>query len=81
MVIPFTAAAVVPVSVLSDREQAKQAISDAKRAIGVLTRLANDAGNVADALFLHLCATQVEAAALGAVGVAIDRADTLCAKH
>lgn len=81
MVVPFVAACVAPVATLNDRAQAQQAVADAKRALGILTRLANDASNVADALFLHLCAAQVEAAALGAVGVAIDRADTLCAKH
>lgn len=81
MVVPFVAAFVAPVAVLNDRTQAQQAVADAKRAIGALTRLASDASNISDALFLHLCATQVETAALGAVGVAIDRADALCAKY
>lgn len=81
MVIPFATTATAPVPLLSDSQQAELAVAAAKRALGILTRLANDASTVTDALYLHQCANQVEAAAIGAVGVAIDRADALCAKN
>lgn len=56
---------------------AERAVWDAKRAIGDLTRLANDAQTVDQALRYYRLAHEVEEAAHGCVGVALTRTDAI----
>lgn len=74
MVVPFSPA-LHTLPTISDR--CDRATWVALTAIGELTRLANDATTTEDAFRIHALANEVEAAALGAVGVAIDKAETL----
>lgn len=66
-----------PVEVATIEDPCERATWVALCAIGELTRLANDAASLDAAWRLHKLANDIEAAALGAVGVAIDKAETL----
>lgn len=60
---------------------AERIVRDAKALIGDLTRLATDAETVDEAMRCHRLANEIVRAALGALGVAIDRADEIGAQH
>lgn len=74
MVLAFISPTLAPSTV---DDKADRAAWVALTAIGELTRMANDTDNRELALRLHTLCNEVTAAALGAVGVAIDRADRL----
>jgi hypothetical protein len=60
---------------------AERIVRQSKALIGDLTRLAADAQTVDEARRFRLLAGEIERAALGAVGVALDRAEAICARH
>ena len=70
----------VPPTVIADT-QAQRLVCEAKALIGQLTILAGAASTVDEALRLYRAAHAIEQAALGAVRVALHRADTVCGQH